>query len=410
MNKTICVVAGTRPEHIKLASVIRMLRSPEFGFTVKYIWSGQHYSDSLSDDVFRATNGPNPDVVLEWPTGIPAEGPPWFGHLPHDVLTAARLSAYKIRPHIEGADLVLVQGDTASAIAGAMAAKDIGTTILLAHLEAGLRSHDWTMPEEHVRVLIDRVADVLLCPSPLSAATCKLERSALVAAGAGQPPSMVAVVGQTGIDSLVAALADAAPSALDIVGPWALLTLHRAALVDDPALLRRTVETVACACVDRQVTPVWATHPRVTTDPRHADAVQAFVDHGGKVVPPLDYRFLAHKLYEPLDAANPLRVVITDSGGLAEDAAYMDVPTVIVRPTTERAELLAVFPYRVEMGVPGSSSKALETAIKNMMVSAVSERKERQSADYPYLAPEWRWTKRSPSWTVANQLRNDFSG
>ena len=378
MNPVV-VVAGTRPEHLKLAWVIRELRG--CGRTVRYLWSGQHTSPSLAADVFAATDGPYPDVVLPWQAITPGRGRPTAmgpGKPPRSVWAAALRSALAIEPHLADAALVLVQGDTASALAGALAARRVGG-LPLAHLEAGLRSYDWTMPEEHVRVAIDAEADLLLCPSPLAAATCRIERAALTAKRGRRGSARIAHVGQTGIDSLVrAAKADrdwpSFRAGIDALfaadeGRWALVTLHRAALTDDPKLLRNTVVQIAEACAENGYRPVWATHPRVTGNPGHAKALSAFLALGGRVIDPLGYRTLAALLLardrrHTVSGFADRAIVVTDSGGLAEDAAYARVPVVIVRPTTERQELLAAFPWRVGIAAPGWDDSAMRAAVK----------------------------------------------
>jgi UDP-N-acetylglucosamine 2-epimerase (non-hydrolysing) len=380
----IVVVAGTRPEHLKVAEVIRELRG--CGRKVRYVWTGQHTSPSLAADVFAATDGPYPDVVLPWPAVKARSGrSPRVGadKPPQLVWAAALWSASAIEPHLADAALVLVQGDTASALAGALAAKRVGG-LPLAHLEAGLRSYDWTMPEEHVRVAIDAEADLLLCPSPLAAATCRIERAALTAKRGRRGAARIAHVGQTGIDSLVrAATADrdwpsfrAGIEALFAAdeGRWALVTLHRAALTDDPALLRATVASIAGACVEAGYRPVWATHPRVTGNPGHAKALSAFLALGGRVIDPLGYRTLAALLLArdgrgEVSGFADRAIVVTDSGGLAEDAAYARVPVVIVRPTTERQELLAAFPWRVGIAAPGWDDSAMRGAVKDAVAA-----------------------------------------
>lgn len=374
----IVVVAGTRPEHLKVAEVIRELRT--LGRPVKYLWTGQHSSTSLAADVFEATDGPYPDAILGWLGVAPSRGRPpklSVGRPPPDVCAAAAYSAQQIVSHLADAALVLVQGDTASALAGFMAAK-IGAGVPVAHLEAGLRSHDWTMPEEHVRCQIDAHADLLLCPSALAAATCRIERAATAATRGRQGSPKIAHVGQTGIDSLVRAAnanrdwpsfrlpVGAILGAED--GRWALVTLHRAALTGDPKLLLNTAVGIAEACAAVGYRPVWATHPRVTGNPGHAKALAAFRAAGGTVIDPLGYRTLAALLLardgrDDVSGFADRAIVVTDSGGLAEDAAFARVPVVIARPTTERQELLAVFPHRVGIVAPSLDAAPMRAAV-----------------------------------------------
>lgn len=366
----IVVVAGTRPEHLKVCEVIRELRA--IGRPVKYLWTGQHHSAMLADEVFVATGGPWPDAFLPWRAAVPRRRrAPTAGpdKPPLDVWSSAASSAHYVEQHLDGASLVLVQGDTASALAGALAAGRAG--VPLAHLEAGLRSHDWTMPEEHVRCEIDAHADLLLCPSALAAATCRIERASTAATRGAQGLPKIVHVGQTGIDSLVRAAAvthdlPAFRASVEALfgtagGTWALVTLHRAALTGDPKLLLNTAVGIAEACAAVGYRPVWATHPRVTGNPGHAKALAAFWAAGGTVIDPLGYRTLAALLLardgrDDVSGFADRAIVVTDSGGLAEDATYAHVPVVIVRPTTERQELVAAYPHRVRIAAPGDTS------------------------------------------------------
>lgn len=400
----IVVVAGTRPEHIKLAPVIRELRA--MGRHVRYVWTGQHSDAPLAADVFAATGGPTPDVSLRWPGIRAGRGRPSKidrDHHPSLVWANARASAEKIRPYIDGLDLVLVQGDTASALAGAFAAQR--SNVRLAHLEAGLRSHDWTMPEEHVRVEIDREADLLLTPSEACSATCRIERAGLVArTGSVARAGEVETVGQTGIDSLLFAAWDdgqqggeLAARRADLLGPSgriALVTLHRAALADDPPLLRRTMRGILDACATRRFQVVWALHPRVVGDVRHAKTSDDVIDAGGRTVDPIDYRVIAGTLLLPKLADR--MVVITDSGGLAEDAAFAGVPVVIVRPSTERQELLSMVGSRTSIVAPSVAPATVEAGVRDGLVNT---RRDFSAPDvgrfYPYMPPAW--TVGSPS-------------
>ncbi len=392
----IVVVAGTRPEHIKLAPVIRELRAA--GRHVRYVWTGQHSDAALAADVFAATGGPQPDVSLRWPGVRAGRGrPPKIDreHRPGLVWANAGGAAALIRPHIAEASLVVVQGDTASALAGAFAAIRYG--VRLAHLEAGLRSHDWTMPEEHVRVEIDAVADLLLTPSVACSATCRIERAGLVArTGSLGRAGQVETVGQTGIDSLVLAASsdeqqggEIAARRADLFGPdraIALVTLHRAALADDPPLLRHTMRGILAACADRGLRVVWALHPRVAGDARHAKTSDDVIDAGGRTVDPIDYRVLAGMLLLP--RLGDRMAVLTDSGGLAEDAAFAGVPTVILRPSTERQELLSMRNSRTAIVAPSIASETvragISAGIKELRVDYCGARNE---IDCPFLPP-----------------------
>lgn len=419
----IVVVAGTRPEHIKLAPVIRELR--RMGRHVRYLWTGQHSDASLAADVFAATGGPTPDVSVRWPGLRARRGRPSKidrDHGPALVYENASAVGPALREHIRDAALVVVQGDTASAFAGYREAQR--NNVRLAHLEAGLRSYDWTMPEEHVRVDIDREADLLLAPSAACAATCRIERAALAGrCGSSERLGKVVTVGQTGLDSLLEAglsheqtggwLAQARAKLLGYhpKGRIALVTLHRAAIADDPPLLRRTMHGILNACADADFRVVWALHPRIENDRKHAGTAADVVgtdplDHEpGVLVPPIDYRVMAGLLLTP-GAADRL-VVLTDSGGLAEDAAFAGVPTVILRPTTERQELLSMPESRVSIVAPSIASETVREGVaRGIRLTRGDHVVPRPSGrDYPYMGrKDGVFVPVRPSVLAANEI------
>ena len=195
-----------------------------------------------------------------------------------------------------------------------------------------------------------------------------MERAARVGREGGAGYARVLPVGQTGYDALAWAAgvgshgigpadADAFMATVGGDGGWALLTLHRAALAANARGLLATVRAVIEGCAANGLRLVWATHPRVAQDPRHAEAL-ALVRHAGRVVDPIGYRAMARLLLHPgLASARPA-AVFTDSGGLAEEAALAGVPLLVLRPSTERAELLAAYPERCRIAWPGGMGVA----------------------------------------------------
>lgn len=301
---TVLVVAGTRPEWQKLAPVIAALRAKNV--STEFLWTGQHTDVGMTSGFAEGLGWPEPDGRVQWSGGGEAPAMEWWR-------TEHKSSAPA---------MVLVQGDTASGLLGALM-KRHWKRALLCHLEAGLRSWEDDLPEEKVRRAIDREADLLLCPSKLAAAHAHVDRKA---------ESVVFATGQTGLDALHAARGRAVPYAGS--DPWIFLTVHRAAM-DDPDQLRgvlagvvRARSRLGCSRV------VWPMHPRVAS--RSNAVVQEFAKYI-EVVPPMSYRQVVGRLTAP---GRPMAVV-SDSGGLVEESCYLGIPTAIVRPATERWELVA---------------------------------------------------------------------
>ena len=336
MDGPICFVVGARPNFMKVAPVLRALGEPSV-----LVHTGQHYDDAMSGTFIRELGLPEPDVYF----GV-GSGPP--GEQTAKALIGVERVLNERRP-----SAVVVAGDVNSTLAGALAAVKCG--LPLAHLEAGLRSFDPTMPEEHNRRLTDHVSDLLLTHS--ESANENLEREGIDA-------GHVQLVGNTMIDSLfdhVDAAKARSPWAHYGVEPhaYALVTLHRPALVDDPALLEATI--VALEDLGRSVPLVFPVHPR--TAARLGNRAQA----GVHVTEPLGYHdFLG------LEAC--ARFVITDSGGVQEETSALGVPCFTLRDTTER-------PVTVELGT-------------NTVLGAAPER----IAEIPRLLEQARASRPIPLW------------
>jgi UDP-N-acetylglucosamine 2-epimerase (non-hydrolysing) len=303
MAAPVCFVVGARPNFMKAAPVIDALRKRGTG--VYLVHTGQHYDAEMSDVFLGELGLPTPDVFLGVGSGSHAEQTA-------RALVGVEQVLIEKRPA-----LVVVPGDVNSTLAAALAA--VKLQIPVAHLEAGLRSFDPDMPEEHNRRLTDHVSSLLLTHSP--GAVENLERE-------GIDPEMVRLVGNTMIDSLFvhheAARAAAPWLAHGLVeGGYGLVTLHRPALVDDSALLRETIqELVALA----KTTPIlFAAHPRTIERLTALD-----LDLPDLIVTgPLGYlEFLG------LEAA--ARFVLTDSGGVQEETSALGVRCFTLRSTTER--------------------------------------------------------------------------
>jgi UDP-N-acetylglucosamine 2-epimerase (non-hydrolysing) len=310
MAAPVCFVVGARPNFMKAAPVIDALRKRDV--EVLLVHTGQHYDAEMSDVFLAQLDLPAPDVFLGVGSGTHAEQ------------TAAALVGIESVLLDYAPALVVVPGDVNSTLAGALAAAKLQLPVC--HLEAGLRSFDPTMPEEHNRRLTDHMSSLLLIHS--AGALDNLTRE-------GIDPDSVHLVGNTMIDSLLshldAARADAPWSAHDLEeGRYALVTLHRPALVDDPALLRETIRQLVALAEETPV--IFPAHPRTierlkTLDLDTKDVV---------VTGPLDYLSF-------LGLESAAAFVVTDSGGVQEETSALGVPCFTLRDTTER-------PITIELG------------------------------------------------------------
>jgi UDP-N-acetylglucosamine 2-epimerase (non-hydrolysing) len=234
-------VVGARPNFMKLAPLARILGARS-GVKHVIVHTGQHYDPEMSESFFRDLGISPPDDNLDVGSG---------SHAQQTALIMQRFEAVCLarRP-----DLVLVYGDVNSTVAAALVAAKLG--IRVAHVEAGLRSRDWTMPEEINRVVTDRLADLLFAPSRDAVANLRAE---------GTPAERVHMVGNIMIDSLVRSLPAAerlGSAAAHGLRPraYTVVTLHRPANVDDPATLRELLEAPGAVAANEPV--VFPVHPR----------------------------------------------------------------------------------------------------------------------------------------------------
>lgn len=298
-------VVGARPQFVKLAPVHEALN--DAGAEHVVVHTGQHYDPAMSDDFFASLVIPAPRHNLE------------VGSDSHGVQTGAMMTRLDPLLAQEAPDWVIVYGDTNSTLAGALCA--VKQHLKLAHVEAGLRSFNRRMPEEHNRILTDHAADVCLAPTAL--AMENLDREGLAARSLQVGDVMVDVLNR------VAAEVEASPvsSPLPTRGDFALATIHRADNTDSRDRLASILDALG-----RLPLPVYiAAHPRL-----RARCAEFGLAPGGSVkfVPPLRYPQLVQGLASAC-------AVITDSGGLQKEAYLMNVPTVTVRSETEWPETLA---------------------------------------------------------------------
>ena len=307
----VLTVIGNRPQFVKAAAVSRLLRRSSDEVLVH---TGQHYDDALSRVFFEELDVPPPDRQLGVGGGTNTDQ------------TARMLAALEPLVDEVAPDVLLVYGDTNSTLAGALVAAQ--AQVPLAHVEAGMRSFDRTMPEETNRVVSDHLASLLLCASPTAADNLRRE-SAI---------GEVAVVGDVMVDVAMALQPRARerrePLATYGVEPgrYLLATVHRAGNVDDPERLRRVVELLR-AMPGPVVLPL---HPRTAARLQAAGLDEHLREAPGVILTtPLGYLDFTSLLCHA-------RAVLTDSGGVQKEAYLAGVPCLTLRGNTEWVETVAL--------------------------------------------------------------------
>jgi UDP-N-acetylglucosamine 2-epimerase len=304
MSATITHVLGARPNFVKAAPVIRALAA--LGARQRVVHTGQHYDERMSDVFFVQLGLPQPDVNLGVGSGTQATQTA-------DVLVGLEREFLDQRP-----DLAVLYGDVNSTVGAALAGAKLG--VPLAHVEAGLRSFDVTMPEEINRRLTDQISDLLFCTSPEALGHLARE---------GRPDSAMFLVGNPMIDTLVASLDkfDAA-AARALYGledrPYVVATLHRPANVDSPEIAAELV--AALHQVAEKLDVIFPLHPRGRATLTAAGLLESPSIH---VVEPLGY-------IEFMSLVRGAAAIVTDSGGVQEETTLLRVPCLTLRPNTER--------------------------------------------------------------------------
>jgi UDP-N-acetylglucosamine 2-epimerase (non-hydrolysing) len=303
------LVAAARPNFMKVAPLFHAARGADW-LSLSLIHTGQHYDASMSDNFLRDLQLPAPDFHLNVGSGT------------HGYQTAHVMLAYEQLCLATRPDITVVVGDVNSTLACTLVAAKLG--IPIAHLEAGLRSYDRTMPEEVNRVVTDSLSDLLWTPS--HDAGLNLERE-------GIDPRRIEFVGNIMIDSLEFIRpqieGDSSIKELSLErGGYALVTLHRPSNVDSPTVLSHILE--ALLKVSRQVPIVLPLHPRTRKVLREAKLLESL--EGAKsirVLEPLPYRSFVSLMMHA-------KAAVTDSGGVQEETSYFGVPCLTLRPNTER--------------------------------------------------------------------------
>lgn len=298
---------------IKLSIVIKTCQDREIPF--KLIHTGQHYSDELDSVFFEQLELPEPDYNLQ------------VGSNSHGRQTGEMMS--EIEPLLEELtpSVVLVQGDTNSVLAGALVTSKM--EMKLGHVEAGLRSFDDEMPEETNRILTDHVSDYLFAPTESG-------KSLLLDEGIDE--EKIHVTGNTVVDAVIEyqRLAAEKSSVLDRLGrdegDFYLLTAHREENVDNPSRFRDILTGVSRLASEAGRQVVYPIHPRSR---KMADRFDIDVPDAIQLVDPVDY-------LDFIQLEQSAKLIITDSGGVQEEACILGTPCITIRESTERPETIEV--------------------------------------------------------------------
>jgi UDP-N-acetylglucosamine 2-epimerase (non-hydrolysing) len=332
----VAIEVGTRPEIIKMAPVVRACQKRGVDFLLLH--TGQHYSFELDGVFFQELGLPKPHVNLEVGSGTQA----------HQIAAVVKgMEPVLLR---EKPDVMLVEGDTNSVLATALAAQKSGVDV--GHVEAGLRSYDRGMPEEINRILTDHLSEFLFAPTP---------HARQILLGEGVAESRIHVTGNTVVDEVLLQRERARkPDLLDRFGVkrggFALATVHRAENVDVENRLRGIFDGLARAGRELGVPVLAALHPRTT---KQLAGLGVSLDGTVRALPPLPY-------LDFLGLHAEAAMMLTDSGGLQEEACCLGVPCVTLRDNTER-------PESVEVG-----ANVLAGADPERIVACVRAMKERR--------------------------------
>lgn len=301
----VCIVVGTRPEIIKMAPVIRAVESSDYLFPY-IIHTNQHYDDNLSGAFFQDLNLREPDSNLRIGSGSQAKQTA-------DGLVGIERVIEKRLPKI-----VLAQGDTNAVLSAAIATAKMDSAF--GHVEAGIRSFDRTMPEEINRIVADNLADLLFAPTETAARNLADE----------EVRDGVYVTGNTVVDAChehvrLASKQSSILERLDVDScEYVVATIHRPRNTDNPERLKEIVNQLN----QLSIPVVFPAHPRTRN---RMDELDLTVGNTIRLIEPLDY-------LDFLKLESSSTVIVTDSGGVQEEASILQVPCLTVRPNTERPE------------------------------------------------------------------------
>jgi UDP-N-acetylglucosamine 2-epimerase (non-hydrolysing) len=308
---TISIIVGTRPEIIKMSPIIRECEKLKLDYYILH--TGQHYSYNMDRIFFEQLNLPQPKYNLDVGSGSHAEQT-------GNILIRVEKILQK-----EKSDIILVEGDTNTVLASALAASKLH--IPIGHVEAGLRSHDYTMPEEINRVLTDHLSNYLFCPTKESANNCLAERL---------PKKFIHITGNTIVDAVYQNI-EISKKKSDIMTKfnlkkeeYILMTSHRQENVDDKVRFSNILNAVK-ACDFPVIYPI---HPRAKAMAKKFGLLKKIPKHI-MFIEPIGY-------LDFLQLENNARLIVTDSGGIQEEACILKKPCLTIRENTERLETVKV--------------------------------------------------------------------
>jgi UDP-N-acetylglucosamine 2-epimerase (non-hydrolysing) len=345
----VLLIAGARPNFMKVAPIFAEMKRRAGKFDPKIVHTGQHYHAAMSEAFFDDLGMAKPDVHLGVGSGT------------HAVQTAKIMTEFEPVVVRESPDWVVVVGDVNSTIACALVCSKLG--IRVAHVEAGLRSGDRTMPEEINRILTDAISDILFTTSQDADENLQKE---------GVSKEKIRFVGNVMIDSLLQHLKLAGSSSVraDLGladGDYAVVTLHRPSNVDEPVVFTGILD--ALVRVAERVPIIFPVHPRTREKIEKFGLSAKIASSDIKLIEPLGYLdFL--RLY------SGARIVLTDSGGLQEETTVLGIPCLTLRKNTER-------PITIELGtnqLVGTDTEAIVSSAIDVLSNT-----DRASASIPPL-------------------------
>ena len=309
------LIAGARPNFMKIASLIHAIKKKqEQGVFIEYklVHTGQHYDSKLSDVFFEDLQIPLPDINLEVGSGSHAE---------QTAEIMVRFEKYLMK---NPTDWVIVVGDVNSTLACSLVAKKVITKV--AHVEGGIRSGDWSMPEEINRLATDAITDEFFTTSIFANQNLLKE---------GKSEQQIHLIGNTMIDSLIRNQSRFTPPELFVLNKlnkkdYFLMTLHRPSNVDKPDVLHHLLQSISTAIGTTRL--VFPAHPRTQ---KHLKDINFHLPAQVILIEPLRY-------LEFMYLIEHAKAVITDSGGIQEETTYLGVPCLTLRENTERPETISI--------------------------------------------------------------------
>lgn len=341
LKKEVAVVVGTRPGIIKFSPVIHALRKQDVPFFI--IHTGQHYSYNMDKQFFEDLELPEPrysnDTVRHQKS---------HGGQTAEMIVRVEKALLESHPR-----LVIVGGDANTNLAGAIATRKL-VSITLAHMEAGLRSNDWRMPEEHNRVMIDHISDILFCPTKNNQENLYRE----------SVNGRIFLTGNTIVDAVKRNLVLAKKKAnaiqrLELEGPkdFAVLTLHREENVDTFEILKKHINNIALVGKEFQGKIIFPLHPRTKLRLKEFNLEQRLKNIDSlRIIEPLGY-------LDMLLLMRNAKFIMTDSGGIQEEACIIGTPCITLRDNTERPETVFVGSNQVV----GTSQDKLHDAMQHFL-------------------------------------------